>query len=166
MESNIASYIGMVTGIIGALTGIAGSIMGYRAYHNSNEIKKSDRLLELEKLRNTMHVAAVGLIDLMPKALASRRAVMNARGVLRSSMMDLFQAQYDKDLLRATELAGNIPNVDVTFDSLSRDKLEKQIVVLDRTKQWIDELVGVYHAALVEDEKMRAEIRAEHGAFR
>jgi len=45
----------------------------------------------------------------------------------------------------------------VTFDSLSRDELEKQIVVLDRTKQWIDELVCVYQASLLEDEKMRAE---------
>jgi hypothetical protein len=81
MESNLASYVGMVTGIIGALTGIAGSIMGYIAYHHSNEIKKSDRLLELEKLRNAVHVAAVGLIELMPKALASRKAVMNAGGV-------------------------------------------------------------------------------------
>ena len=162
MESNWVNYVGIVTGIIGALTGIAGSIMGYIAYHHSNAIKKSDRLLELEKLRNAVHIAAVGLTELMPKVLASRRAVMNARGVLNSSMMELFQAQYDKDISRVAELAGSIPKADVIFDSLSRVELEKQIIVLDRTKQLTDELVNVYQAAMVEDEKMRAEIRAVH----
>ena len=67
MDSNWVNYVGMLTGIIGALTGIAGSIMGYIAYHHSNTLKKSDRLLELGKLRNTVLVAAVGLIELMPK---------------------------------------------------------------------------------------------------
>ena len=162
MDSNWVNYVGMLTGIIGALTGIAGSIMGYIAYHHSNTLKKSDRLLELGKLRNTVHGAAVGLIELMPKVLASRKAVMNARGVLNSSMMDMFQVQYDKDISRAAELAGSIPKDDVTFDSLSRDELEKHIIVLDRTKRWIDELVSGYQAAIVEDEKMRAEIRAVH----
>jgi len=164
MESNWVNYVGMATGIIGSLTGTAGSIMGYIAYHHSKAIKKSDRLLELEKLRNSVHIGAFGLIELMPKVLASRRAVMNARGVLNSSMMDVFQAQYDKDISRAAELAGSIPKTDVTFDSLSRGELEKHIIALDRTKQWIDELLSVYQAAMFEDEKMRAEIRAVHNS--
>jgi hypothetical protein len=160
MESNWASYVGMVTGIVGALTGIAGSIMGYIAYCHSNVIKKSDRRLELDKLRNAAHVSSASLADLLTKALQSRKAVLNARGMFHSSVMEQFQAQYDKDMERAAEHAKRIPNVDVTFQSLSRNELEKQIVEIDRTKRWIDELIGVYQGALAEDEKARAEIRA------
>ena len=160
MASDVVAYVGMVTGIVGALTGIAGSIMGYIAYRHSTEVRKSDRRLELDKLRNAAHVAAVGLVDLLPKALQSRKAVLNARGKFRSGLMQRFQEQFDHDNKRATELAGMVPNTQTSFEHLSASEIEKKIIELDRTKGWIDELLGVYQAAMAEDEKMREEIRA------
>lgn len=159
MDLDTVAYVGMWTGIIGAFTGIAGSIMGYVAYQHSKEVSEADRRLELDKLRNAAHVAAVNLVELLPKALQSRKAVLNARGMLHSGLMQRFQEKCDQDLKRATELAGMVPNTQATFDSLSASELEKRIIELDRTKGWIDELLGVYQAAMVEDEKMREEIR-------
>lgn len=160
MDSDTVAYVGMWTGIIGALTGIAGAIMGFIAYRHSKEVKDSDRRLELDKLRNAAHVAAVSLVELLPRALQSRKAVLNAGGMFHSGLMNRFQEQYDQDLKRATELAGMVPNTQTTFDSLSASELEKRIIELDRTRGWIDDLLSTYQAAMVEDEKMREEIRA------
>lgn len=160
MDSNTVAYVGMWTGIIGALTGIAGAIMGFVAYRHSKEVRESDRRLELDKLRNAAHVAAVSLAELLPRALQSRKAVLNARGMLHSGLMKQFQQQYDQDLKRATELAGMVPNTQVISNSRSASELEKRIIELDRTKGWIDDLLSTYQAAMVEDEKMREEIRA------
>ncbi|WP_303903038.1 hypothetical protein [Thiohalomonas denitrificans] len=160
MNSNTIAYVGMWTGIIGALTGVAGSIMGFVAYRHSREVREADRRLELDKLRNAAHVAAVSLVDLLPRALQSRKAVLNARGMLHSGLMQRFQEQYERDLKRATELAGMVPNTQAAFGSLSVSALEKQIIELDRTKGWIDELLNTYQTAVAEDEKMREEICA------
>jgi hypothetical protein len=160
MELNTVAYIGMWTGIIGALTGVAGSLMGYVAYQQSKEIRKADRLLELDKLRNAAHIAAVGLVDLLPKALQSRQAVLNAQGRLHSGVMQQFQEQYNQDFNRTTELAGLIPNTQANFDSLSANDIEKRIIELDRTKGWIDELLKDYRAAMFEDDKIREELRS------
>jgi len=122
MDSVTIAYVGMWTGIIGALTGIAGSIMGFVAYRHSREVREADRRLELDKLRNAAHVAAVSLVDLLPRALQSRKTVLNARGMFHSGLMQRFQEQYEQDLNRATKLAGMVPNTQTTFNSLSANK--------------------------------------------
>ena len=91
----------MVTGIIGAVTGIAGSIMDYIAYRRSNEIKKSDRRLDLHKLRNDAHIAGAELLDLLQNALTSREAIMSALGGFRSSTMQQYTSEHTRDFLRA-----------------------------------------------------------------
>ncbi len=53
-----------------------------------------------------------------------------------------------------------VPNTKTRFDSLTASELEKRIVELDRTKGWIDDLLNSYQTAMLEDEKMREEIRA------
>lgn len=159
MDADTIAYIGMWTGIVGALTGIAGSIMGYVAYRHSKEVRVSDRRLELDKLRNAAHVAAVSLRELLPKALQSRKGALNTRGLLNSSLMQRFQEQHDQDRARAAELAEMVPDTNANFDVLSANELENKIIELDRIKGWIDDLRGTYQAAIAEDERMREEIR-------
>lgn len=159
MESNWSTYIGMATGIVGAVTGIAGLIMGWIAYRRSNQIQRADRRLELRKLRNSTHVAVVGLVDLIPAAHRSRRAILNARGVLSSSIAYEFEARVEKDTARAAELATQVPTSDVSFDVLSSDQIEELIIQLHRAKEWVDEMVREYEGYLTEDEKKRAELR-------
>ena len=159
MEPSWATYIGTVTGIIGTLTGIAGLIMGWIAYRRSNQIQTVERRLELNKLRNSANVAVVGLVDMLPQAVQSRRAVLNARGVLHSSMMRQFEEQHQRDLERAKDLAAQVPSADESFDSLSVEEIEAKIVQLHRTKEWIDELMRTYSDHLADDDKWRAELR-------
>lgn len=159
MQPDWTTYVGTIAGIIGALTGIAGAVMGWIAYRRSNQIQASDRRLELHKLRNSTHVAAVGLVDLLPQALRSRRAVLNARGVLHSSMTQQFEEQHAADSARATELAMQVPSTDESFDASSMEEIEERIVQLHRTKEWIDELLRKYTAHMDEDAKWRAELR-------
>lgn len=164
MDPHWITYIGIVTGLVGALTGIAGSIMGYVAYRRSNEIKRSDRRLDLHKVRNDAHVAIVQLLELLPDALRSREAIMSARGLFKSGAMKKYQDEHAKDLQRATELATKMPPVEVNYDSLSQHLLEKELVELDRTRGWIDALIQKYRASIEQDDRWRSELRADRRA--
>lgn len=166
IASNWSTYIGMVTGIIGAITGIAGSVMGWIAYRRSNQIQTADRRLELHKLRNSTHVVVVGLVDLLPQALRSRKAILNARGMLHSSIMKQFEEQQIRDSERARELASQVPSIDHRFDNLSVDQIEEQIIHLHRTKEWVDELVRKYNEHLAEDDRSSSDLRSEQTSRR
>lgn len=163
MESILASYVGMVTGVIGTISGIFGSVLGYKAYRATNAAKESDRRLELHKMRNAAHVAGVQLIELLPQAFQSRQAVNAARGLLNSGVMNSFRLEHEQDSRRAVELVKEIPGIDETFDALSKDLLDREIIDMDRLMRWIDELLNKYQATLAEDEKSRAEIRSMIG---
>ena len=133
-EPHWTNYVAIMTGMIGAFTGIAGSIMGYIAYRRSNEIKKSDRLLNLKKLRNGVHFAAKGLLERLPKALLSHKEALNARGLLRSSLMEVYEAEHTKDLNHAKELSTQIPPDDTNYVSMNQQQLEQELVRLDRIR--------------------------------
>lgn len=153
IESHWTSYVALATGIIGAITGILGSLMGYIAYRRSNEIKTSDRRLTLHELRNDAHFAAAKLLDLLPKALMSRRSELNRRGMFRSSVMDHYAEEHARDSKRAAELSQQVPPEDVNYNSMSLKQLEQKVVRLDRIKREIDELVSKYQDSIRDDEQ-------------
>jgi hypothetical protein len=159
MDPTWSLYVGVATGVIGAITGIAGAIMGWIAYRRSNQIQKADRRLELHKLRNTTHVAVVGLVELIATAQRSRRAILNARGLSSSNTMDHFQDKVEKDGKRANELASQVPVSDESFSDLSGEKIDELVIQLHRTKEWVDEMVREYQGHLGDDEKWRSELR-------
>ena len=128
--------------------------MGYIAYRRSNEIKKSDRRLDLKKLRNDVHFAAKGLHELLPKALLFRKQALNARGLLHSSIMEDYEAEHTKDLIRAKELWSQIPPEDSDYDSMTLKQLEQELVQLDRIKIEIDELLAKYQDSMQQDSEL------------
>ena len=153
IEPHWMSYVAIATGIIGAITGIAGSIMGYIAYRRSNEIKRSDRRLNLHKLRNDVDIAGATLHDLLPEALESRKMMMHARGILHTGAMRRYTDEHTMDLKRATELSSRIPPEDVNYDSMSLQQLEQALVQLDRTKGQVNRLIDKYRDSIREDGK-------------
>ena len=155
IESHWTGYVAIVTGIIGATTGIAGSIMGYIAYRRSNEIKKSDRRLDLHKLRNDTHIAGTELSGLLLKALKSRQAMMSARGLFQSGAMQRYASEHARDSKLVTELSRKIPPDDVGYDLMSLQQLEQEFVGLDRLKGEIDQLIGKYRDSIRRDEQWR-----------
>lgn len=160
-EPNWTSYVAIVTGIIGALTGIAGSIMGYIAYRRSNEIKKSDRHLDVHKLRNAVDSAARRLHELLTEALNSRKLVLHARGLLGSEPERRFKGEHMKDLDRAKELSSQIPPEDTNYDSRSQKQLEQELVRLDRIKIEIDKIRVRYQDSIQQDQRMLEPIRIQ-----
>jgi hypothetical protein len=129
--------------------------MGFIAFRYSRKIKTSERRLELDVLRNEVHIAAVKLIELLPQALGSKRANLAARGISQSSFMDKFIESHSVDSSRANELAQSIPAVDNNFKSLTLSELEDKIVELDRTKGWVSELIVKYEDLLEQDRDWR-----------
>ena len=157
IESSLMICVAIVTAIIGAITGIAGSIMGYVAYRRSNEIKKSDRRLDLHELTTDAQLAADGLLETLRQALKSRREGLSARGILHSSFMAQFATQHEEDSKRATELLNQIPTVaeDVDYDSMSLRQLEQEFARIYKIKGKIDQLNGKYRDSIEQDQNDR-----------
>ena len=170
VEPHWTGYIAIVAGIIGAIAGIAGSIMGYIAYRRSNEIKKSDRRLDLRRLRNDTHIAGTELLDLLSKALKSRKAILSARGLFQSGIMQRYASEHTRDLKRAKELSKQTPPEDVNYDSMSLQELEHEQVRLDGIKGEIDFLISRYRDSINQDgeqsKELRADIRSRFGSHR
>lgn len=143
----------MVTGIIGALTGIAGSVMGYIAYRRSNEIKKSDRRVDVHKERNQVHRAGEGLAELLSKALNSRRQALALAGRLNSGLEMRYTDEHTKDSGRAKELSSQIPPEGTNYNSMSLKQLEKELVRLDRIKIEIYDLRAKYQDSIQQDQR-------------
>ena len=142
-------------------TGIFGSIVGYIAYRRTNEIKKSDRRLNVHKVRNDVHFAAKGLHELLPKALKSRKRVMNFRGLYQSGAMEVYRDEHKKDVNRAKELSSQIPPADTNYDSMNLQQLEQEWVSLDRIKSQVDELLAKYQDSLQQDQRDREQFRKQ-----
>ena len=151
VEPHWTNYVAIVTGTLGAVTGIVGSIMGYIAYRRSNEIKKSDRRIVLHQLRNEVQIAITELSALLPEALKSRKAILNARGLLHSSIMREFSLEHKKDAQLAEELSMQFPPETVQFDRMSLQEIEQELVKLDRTKGRINALLSKYRISLQKD---------------
>lgn len=155
------NYVAIGTGIIGALTGIAGSVMGYIAYRRANEIKKSDRRLDVHELRNGAQFAAKELHEVLPKALKSRKRLMTFRGLYQSGAMEVYKTEHTKDLDFAKDLIGQIPAEDTDFDSMNLQQLEQEWVRLDRIKSQVDQLLGKYQDSLQQDQRDREQFRKQ-----
>ena len=155
--SSLTVSVAIVTAITGAITGIAGSIMGYVAYRRSNEMKKSDRRLDLHKLTNDVHTAGTTLLEILQEALTSHKAMSNARGMFHSSTMTRFATQHEKNSKRATELSNQIPTPaqDANYDSMSLQQLERELVRLDKIGGEVDQRIGKYRDSIEQDQNYR-----------
>ena len=131
------------------------SWIDYIAYRRSNEIKKSDRLLNLKKLRNGVHFAAKGLFERLPKALLSHKAALTASGLLLSRGMEVYEAEHTKDLNHAKELSNQIPPDDTNYVSMNQQQLEQELVRLDRIEIEINELLAKYQDSIQQDRRVR-----------
>lgn len=158
MEIITPSDIAIGTGIVGAITGISGSVMGYIAIRRSNAIKKSDRRLEVSKLRNNAATACSELLKLMQKALTSRKWTFNNHGALNSSMCQLYEEEYAVDLAHAKQLSTRVPSEDTCYEHMNLLKLEREIVKLDRIKDEIDSLTRKYQESLEEDRNLNSKL--------
>ena len=155
--------VGIIAGAIGAITGPIGLIMGYTAYRRSNEVKKSDRRLNLHVMANEVRIAANELRDdLLPRALPSRHALMEACGRSRSGLMQEYTQGHSKDSKHAVELSKQIPSDDVNYNSMSLYQLERELVCLDKLKGLISQLASKYRCQIQQDKEDLGRELAKH----
>jgi hypothetical protein len=155
------SYVGMATGIVGAITGIAGAIMGYVSYKKSNQIKTLDLRIEVKRnLVNTI-VDYKKLRELMVKGNTSRRNILAARGVLKSSMMDIWENQYKIDNVEADKLRKEIPAENTNYDNLDPKALEDRLIDLHRIQGRIKKLLEQYSEAIALDAEQHKQLRED-----
>ena len=160
MELQWTSYVAIVTGGIGAITGIAGSTMGYIAYRRSNQIKKSDRRLDLHSRRNDIESAYNELLDILPRAREAHRSITHPPGVSSSPKMDRFDTQLQQDGAVAGRMNVQLRSEGDDYSSMSLQELEDVLVRLDRIKHQLDSLVTKYRASIQEDQQRGRELRA------
>ena len=163
--SRLMIIIGTISGIIGAVAGIFGSIMGYIAYRRSNELKKSDRRLDLQDITNETQIAVSHLLEILELALRSRRAINSALGMFRSGAMKKYESQHGTDSKRATEFWEQVAEraEDTDYAAMSLQELEKELAEINRIKGEINHLIRRYHGSMQEDKDERHRLHRSSG---
>lgn len=158
------SYAGIITGAIGAFTGIAGAALGYISYRRTGKIKALDLRLELRKTVNELRSTLESLAPLLQSARVSHRSVLSARGLSRSSAMDVWEAELEKDRKSIGILTSAVPDPSSSFDDLAYSALEAKLVEVHATQLKVSGLAEKYCASLASDDKQREQIAADYRA--
>ncbi len=163
-DPNWLSYAGVITGTIGAITGIAGATMGYISYRRAGRMKALDLRLELRKAVNDLRSTVESLPSILGPAKGSHISVLNARGILHSSMADQWNAECEKDLAAAKLLESEVPDPTSSFEELTHSELEAKLVAVHAAQSKATGLSEKYRASLASDDKDRDNIQADQRA--
>jgi len=155
------SYVGAITGVVGTVTGVAGAIMGYVAYRRSNQLKALDLRLELRKCEQDLRYIVLGMSEHLEHAKSSRIAVAAAQGVLVSSGMQRWKAEWEEAAAAAKAMAASLPEASEAYASCSHRELEDKLVATHAALHNARRLQAKYDASLAADGKDRDNIRAD-----
>jgi hypothetical protein len=158
------SYVGMVSGIVGSITGIAGAIMGYVSYRKSNQIKTRDLRIEVKQASVNTIFDFKKLCEQMVKGNTSRRNITAAKGMLKSSMMDIWKNQYELDQITANNLRKEIPAEATNYDNLNPKELEDKLIELHRMQSKIRNLSEKYSETMALDAEQGKQLREDKRA--
>lgn len=152
--SDLASYIGIVTGIVGA-------VMGIIAYVRSNQIKKLDLRLELRKELGDTHETLSTLRAVIESAANSRPRVLAMSGLSRSGNAVAWDRALQVDRAEVERLAALLRGESADFTSLSGEELESEIVAAHKLKASMRTLVEKYRGELAADDEARRQRHQE-----
>ena len=154
--SSWLSVFGAVTGAIGAISGVAGAILGFKGYRRATAVKALDLRLELRKAVSDARVSVEALPQLMREANLSRRAVLHARGMLRSGVMTMWEKSYTADLRQVDVLKDELPSEAEDYTNMNNHVLlESRLVHIHSLARRIDEMRTQYEKELAKDEASR-----------
>ena len=152
----MAVNFGAVTGAIGAISGVAGAVLGFKGYRRANAVKALDLRLELRKTVSDARVSVEALPELMREANLSRRAVLNARGMLRSGAMTMWEKSYTADLKQVDFLKDELPSETEDYINMNNHvRLESRLVHIHGLARRIGEMKTKYEKELGKDEASR-----------
>ena len=162
LDAPWVSFFGPVTGAIGAISGVAGAILGFRGYRRANAVKALDLRLELRKAASDARSGVESLPRLMGEANLSRRDVLNARGMINSSLMKVWEESYAADQQQVDSLNGELPSEAEDHAQVNdHGQLESSLVHMHILTRRIDELKTKYENELAKDEAARNALRAD-----
>jgi hypothetical protein len=154
----------IIGSVVGATTGPAGLVLGWISYRRSQQNKALDLRLDLRKQVVDLRAVVEALPNLLQGALASRSAVLAARGLSRSGAFESYKAEWKSDLKAAHDLlreVREVPNADETYQRSKHRELETKLVEVHALATKAKGLRDKYEAALASDEKEREQIRAD-----
>ena len=161
-DASWLSVFGAVSGAIGTISGVVGAVLGFRGYRRANAVKALDLRLELRKAVSDARSGVEALPRLMGEANRSRRAVLNARGMLRSGVMTVWEESYGADQQQVCSLNAELP-CDAEDHAKMNDhaQLESSLVHIHSLNRRIDELKTKYENERAKDEAERNALRAD-----
>ena len=161
-DASWLSVLGAVTGVIGTISGIAGAILGLKGYRRANAVKALDLRLELRKAVSDARSGVEALPKLMDEANRSRRAALNARGMLNSSIRTVWEKSYAADLKQVDSLNDELPSEAEDHATMNdHAQLESSLVHMHRLTGRINELKAKYEKELAKDEAKRNALLAD-----
>ena len=155
MELNeLASYVGM-------FTGIAGMITGYLGYRASKTVKTMDLRIELKKQVKTLHQSYDDLLELMRRAEQSRYAVSTAIGVFNSGGTEKWRQDIDAEKVRLKEAFKGYPDENADFLDFSQNRLEQELINIHGKQTELASISKKYASSIQQDDRERSELRAD-----
>jgi len=152
------SYVGAVTGIIGTLVAIVSAVATYRRV---SRIKALDLRIELRKLEADVELALSSLPALIATAKESRTAMKNAVGTLRTGIMQNWLKEADDDRAAALQIEADFKSSLLDDAGATEDALEARLIEMHRLHARVTAYSDKYKASFAEDEKERAQLRAD-----
>lgn len=153
------------TGVVGAVTGVAALVVSVIAYRRSNQVKSLDMRLELRKVVGESHGSLTNLRSLIEYAAGSRRAVLAARGQVRSGAMQLWEQTLTTDRAEIARIAAALRSEAADFAALPVNNLEEELVAAYKLKASLSTLVEKYRAEVTADNDSRRQIGEEQTAI-
>jgi hypothetical protein len=144
---------------VGAVTGVVGAVTGVIALIRTGRFKTLDLRLELRKAENDLRALIDELPALMQRAVQSRSAINDARGMFDSTALAAFVQTMEEDTKAIQELTKERPADGQDHRKLSAAELESRIIKLHAVLPNAKKLRDKFTASLADDDAERDRLR-------
>ena len=143
---------------------LGSTVVAILAYRRAGNLKKLDQLVEAGRAQNELRESYNSLTAMHKTGLKNRKAVMVAKGSIRSGSMKKMEAEWNADAGVIAALKAEVANSSRSPDSMSPRLLADLLVEIDSVKRRVDVLVGRYREWDDWDKQQQQHIREERFA--
>jgi hypothetical protein len=125
--------------------------MGYISLRRTAQAKALDWRIEQKRTEANVRSKHRRLREMMDQANSSRREILNAMGLFRSSKMDEWNADIEADRKAWEQLNTELVKGSPDYERLSPKELESKLIACHETELKIKALIDKYSAAMAQD---------------
>jgi len=140
------------TSYVGMASGVTGVIIALISLYKTSKIKSLDLRLELKRTALDINSLHEELKTTLERALKSRQRTSAALGKFKSGGMQQWAEEHATDSKAWETLGEKIPDKESSYNSLSKEKLEKKLVGAHELKIKLESLKEKYTLSMVKDE--------------